>query len=643
MRRTPRILVAAALLAASAAAQDTAAFVDVTVVPMTGPDVLPGCTVVVRDGLIRAVGPAATTEVPPGALRIDGKGRYLMPGLADMHVHVWYEEELLLYVANGVTAVRNMWGTEQHAQWWREIRAGERLGPAFYTTGPITDGSPPIWAGSKVVTNVRDARAHVKEQAMLGARAIKVYNRLRPEVYEAIVAEARRWDLKVEGHVPFGMDVERVLALRQDSIEHLDGYVGWFNDPDPERLRDLAARTARAGTWSCPTLVVWTKFVPQEEAARMAALPEMRFVPPRLRATWRPDRDFRLKDMKPAHWEAMTRTQETRRTVVRLLKEAGAPILLGTDAGNPFVVAGWAVREELAELMKAGLTPYEALRAGTADAGRYLGAPFGTVEPGRRADLLLLDANPLEDVAHVARRAGVMVRGRWLPSGEIERRLEELAAGYERPRRRLDGLPELAGGPARRFAVRWNDLVVAEGRFSVERGDEGTVLRIQRVDDPPWPARWTTEVRADAAGRVVRIGQTKASPGKTEEFLLVRDEGDAVTVGDVGPMVLDADEHVSLNVFPFWAIAHGWFASLAVGETARVWTRDVRFGEDPPLVASPLRIERRPDDGGLRVYAVEATDQGQPVRIEVVLDAEGLPVRATMELQLGTVRFERAE
>ena len=370
------------------------AFTDVNVVPMDAERVLPGRTVLVRGDRIVAVG--RDVEVPEGTPRVDGKGLYLMPGLADMHVHNWYEEEHVLFLANGVTTIRNLWGNGTHLRWRREIEAGERLGPALHTAGDILDGEEPIWEGSVVVTTGDKAREVVASHKARGYDALKVYNKLPRSAYIPLVEAAQEAGLRVEGHVPYEIGIEGVLVMGQDSIEHLDGYPL----KDEARLVELAAKTH---AWNCVTLVVYRKLVPFEEADKLRARPEMRYVPPRLLATWDPRKDFRLKNFTAETFDWLRRSDLLRLKATKILHEATGRILLGTDCGNPFVVAGWSAHEELKLLVAAGLTPYEALVCATRNPAAYVGSDSGVVAEGKRADLLLLEANPLEDVASAAK------------------------------------------------------------------------------------------------------------------------------------------------------------------------------------------------------------------------------------------------
>ncbi len=431
----------------------TLAIEHVSVVPMDREVVLADHTVLVRDGRIAALGPAGALEVPADAQRIDGRGRFLMPGLADMHVHVWDENDLYLFVANGVTTVRNMFGAPLHLDWRARIERGELVGPRIYTAGPIIDGAPAVWPGSTELVDPDEAAAVVAAQKAAGYDFLKPYARLTRACYEALVVAGEEQGLPLMGHVPEALTLQDVLEARQQTIEHMGGWaeaaqragspyrsidftteaLAW-QEVDPERVAAVAAAVRAAGAWNCPTLVVLQKWQQGDEARALLERPEMRFVSPFLRASWEPDSSANYLARLPARTTAAARDSvPAMQRAVRALRDAGGGILLGTDMGNPYVVAGFALHEELANLVAAGLTPFEALRAGTADAARCMGAgeDWGSLAPGRRADLLLLEANPLEDVHNAARRVGVVLHGRWFPAEELAAELERRAQAFE--------------------------------------------------------------------------------------------------------------------------------------------------------------------------------------------------------------------
>jgi hypothetical protein len=414
-------------------------------------EILPNQTVLVEGDRIILVGPAEEVEVPPESIRIDSSGLYLLPGLADMHAHIGEDYGLTLFLANGVTTIRNMEGFFFTPRWREEVESGARFGPTIITAGPILDDS---------TMTREEAIEEVRREVDAGFDFIKVYNHLSAEAYEGVVEAAGELGVPLAGHVPFRVGLHRALEV-QRSIEHLRGYIWEFvpesapvqpdhstyarwmawEYADTTRFRALAQLTATAGVWNCPNLLDQTFFGSPEaqHLARLAA-PETRFLPAFVVAARR-DRardpyfgSFTEEDFQRLHLSAVPVKQK----FVRALRDAGAGLLLGSDS---WVVTGFGTHEELAELVKAGLTPYEALRAGTFDAARYLEqeSEFGAVREGMRADLVLVDGNPLEDVANLENRLGVMARGRWYPQEDLQLRLEALAIAQEARGLALEG------------------------------------------------------------------------------------------------------------------------------------------------------------------------------------------------------------
>ncbi|MCE9595198.1 MAG: amidohydrolase family protein [Planctomycetes bacterium] len=445
----------ALILGAQSATLPMLAIEHVSVVTMERDAVIADQTVVVRDGKIEVLGPASEVKLPEGAQRIDGHDRFLMPGLADMHVHVWDENDLYLFVANGVTTVRNMFGDPLQLGWRARIDAGELVGPRLYTAGPIVDGKSPVWPGSIELTDPTKADAVVAEQKAAGYDLIKPYSRLDRACYDALAVAAAKHGLRMMGHVPDKVGLEAALAAKQTTIEHLTGFQQLARDASPklerldfavelglwqtmsdERIAAVARATHDAGTWNCPTLVTMHKWSVGDEAAELLARSEMRYVSPFMKSAWEPTSPMNyLVGMSPELLDAAHAALPFQQKVVKALHDAGAGILLGTDMANPFVVAGFSTHEEVELLVGAGLTPYEALRAGTADAARCMNASdeWGTIAVGKRADLVLLSANPLVDVRNASKRVGVILRGRWMPEEELHTELERRAASFVVP------------------------------------------------------------------------------------------------------------------------------------------------------------------------------------------------------------------
>ena len=435
------------------AQQQATAFVNVSVVPFDRERVLAGQTVIVRDGRIAEIGPAEKTKVPAGALQIDGRGKYLMPGLADMHVHLFpgtgqqddlASQQFQMFLANGVTTIRNMIGKPEHVALRDRVAKGELLGPSIYTAGP------PLLGNNVQTPEV--AERVVTEQKKAGYDLLKVHEGLSPETYAAIVATAKRVGIPLAGHVTATVGLKRALDAQQSSIEHLDGYLQALvpeDSPvkptpsqvvlgpvlehiDESKLSALAAATRKASVYNDPTLTLFKLVVSDAQPEDYLKWPEMQYIPAKMREGFAKQKQSTLGNPAPA--AERQRYITLRNKVLVALHAAGAKLLIGPDSPQFFLVPGFATHRELESFVEAGLSPYQALEAATRNPAEYFAETmktprdFGTVEAGLRADLLLLDANPLQSVGNLSKRAGVMVRGRWLPESELRKMLENVAA-----------------------------------------------------------------------------------------------------------------------------------------------------------------------------------------------------------------------
>lgn len=428
------------------AANPLVAFVNVTVVPMDSERVLEDQTVIVRHGTIESLGSSDQVEVPAEALIVDGRGKYLLPGLVDTHVHIQYENDLLLLVANGVTSVRNMWGNTgkmlrfgfpDQLALRKQIEQGALFGPTIYTAGPVMEGSPAFHPLAEVFDTPELARESVAWQKAQGYDFIKVYDHLSPEVYQAIVEAAGENDIPVVGHVPFAVGLDGVLMSDQQTIEHLLGYIDAdavaFTIPE-DRLNEYGMKTREAGVWNCVTLSEYPKSKETPEGfERLQNQPGIIYLSPATRML----SPFLYLMASKSHTyvgdDYPERIAALNRRMVAALHEAGAGILLGTDAAQAYHIPGFSINEELALLVEAGLRPYEALEAGTRNAAVAMGKSdeFGAVEIGKRADLILLDENPLDDVGNIQKRNGVMAQGRWLTHVQLQSMLVGLIESYQ--------------------------------------------------------------------------------------------------------------------------------------------------------------------------------------------------------------------
>jgi imidazolonepropionase-like amidohydrolase len=432
--------------------KQTVAFVNVNVIPMDEERVIAGQTVLVKDGLIAAVGSADSVKVPSSAFKIDGRGKYLLPGLTDMHVHLEAFNEasntamLKLFIANGVTTVLNLYGTPAFLKLRERVGRGETLGPVIYTSGPFISNAP------VTTPTPEEAERIVVEQKRAGYDLIKIHGDFSREAYHKLFEVARRENMRVIGHLPRNLGIEAAFEEKQDAIAHAEEYlyayfffkpptsaadgtreaqIKWIAD-QASRIPSVAEATAKAGIWVSPTLTVYSGIARQVDDIDAALKrPEMRYLPPFLASQFAPANNTYVKRFKKDTAKGFFARAELLSKLVKGLRDAGVRLLAGTDTPVPAVVPGFSLHDELRELVTAGLTPYEALRTATANPPEFLRTDkFGTVAVGKAADLILVDDNPLKDVSNASRRTGVMTRGRWYGEDELRKMLDEMAASY---------------------------------------------------------------------------------------------------------------------------------------------------------------------------------------------------------------------
>jgi imidazolonepropionase-like amidohydrolase len=419
------LILAMITISSTRAADPVVAFVNVNVVPMDRDRVVAGQTVVVRDGRIAAVGPAASTTVPAGAVRVDGQGKYLMPGLAEMHGHVpppnqpvqYIEDVLFLYFANGVTTVRGMQGAPGQLELRDRVNKGELVGPTLYLAGPSFNGN--------AVKTPEQAVQMVREQKSQGWDLLKVQGGLSVATYDAMARTAKEVGIPFAGHVPADVGLLHAIEMGQQTYDHIDGfieYLGGAKGPvDEVKLREIVRRVREQGAWIVPTMAVWETLQGTLDDKTLTAYPELKYMPVQQVQQWTLALQKRLSN--PQFNQAAAKLViDNRMRILRALHEGGVRILLGTDAPQQFSVPGFSIHREMTRMIAAGMTPYDVVKSGTQSVGAYFKDrdDFGTIEVGKRADLVLVDANPLQNVANIARRSGVMARGRWLTEKDIQ-------------------------------------------------------------------------------------------------------------------------------------------------------------------------------------------------------------------------------
>ena len=448
----------------------TVAFIHAAVVPMDRERILEDQTVVLVNGRVAAIGPSARVKVPPKAFRIDARGRYLLPALSDMHVHIegesWnallsakaraasksvpFEDFLFPYVANGVTTVQVLSGTRELLPVRAQIAGGELLAPrlilARMIDGPDKAWPPPL---STWVSTADEARRATRQAKADGYDKMKVYSFLTKETYDAVIATAKEQHMDVIGHIPYALSVEYVVDAGQKMIAHTEEVAKHAHgDYSAGKIAYFAGRIADGGVWMTPTLVTTRRILDEfSDPNGLFASPEAAYVRhPMQTEIWSFISNM-YKDIPPEHrTKLLDDFEKFQRPFTKVFHDKGGQLMTGTDSLLPRLVPGFALHQELKEFVDVGLTPYEALRASTTVPYEYLGEArdAGTIEVGKRPDLLLVDANPLEDVAAASKITGVLMRGRWISRQEIDRRMRSIAK--TQPTARVAGAGLVAGG-----------------------------------------------------------------------------------------------------------------------------------------------------------------------------------------------------
>ena len=447
------------------------AIVHVTVVdPGSGAEE-PDRAIVIDGDRISMVVAADAVPDSPAVRSIDAHGKYVIPGLWDMHVHFIDPASGKLFVANGVTGVRVMWGNPQfapgvgrvHDEMRRGFDAKSQVGPRMVIASNLFDGPHPVWPHSLSLSTPEEGRSAVDEAKASGDDFIKVYSGLPRSVFLAIADESKKQGLAFAGHVPDAVTVREASDAGQKTIEHLTGMlfacssreadlrkrsaeidamphlraeraelhralrIEALTTFDVDHAAALFARLVQNGTWQTPTLTVLQAMATLDDPSH-ASDARLAYVSPYLRASWDPTKDFRMKRKTPADYAQMQAAFEVQKKIVGAMSKAGVPILAGTDEGNPFCYAGFSLHDELGLLVSAGLSPLEALRAATSGPAKLLGleSSMGSIAGGKVADLVVLDADPLVDIANTKKIRAVVSRGTFYDRAALDRLLEDV-------------------------------------------------------------------------------------------------------------------------------------------------------------------------------------------------------------------------
>ena len=405
-------------------------FSNVNVITMQSPDILPAMDVFIKNGKIEKINPHQASEVP-GYIKIDATGKYLMPGLSDMHVHFnsgnYNRNALFLFIMNGITTARIMWGSNTHIELRDSIKAGKLLGPQLYVASAGFNGNTPLWPGTILTPTDDDLKQEVKKYADAGYDYIKVYGSLQEHQYDVLFDECKKNNIKPLGHLPNSLTLQKAISSRQYSIEHLGGFVNHFNstynfNPDGNEFKRMIKESKQAGIWFCPTMTVVdrsTLKVPEYKSD-----PNYNYLPP----DWKSWYEEKIAQPITADPSAI---HQMRMVVLKKLFEQKANIIGGTDMGIRYIYPGSSLHDELVYFVEAGMTPYEALITVTKNAAAFFKInDIGTIAEGSRADLLLLEANPLDNIMNTRKIDGTMVNGTWFNKSTIEKVKENLVLAY---------------------------------------------------------------------------------------------------------------------------------------------------------------------------------------------------------------------
>lgn len=425
-----------------ALAQQTV-FTNVDVIPMDENRILEDQTVIIQGDRIQKIGPASIVKIPAGAKVIEGNGKYLMPGLGEMHGHVppsepgpdapaYFNDEyikstLFLYLSAGITTVRGMLGYPGQLELKDKVNAGMLIGPNLYLAGPSFNGNS--------VSSPDQAREMVKAQVVEGWDLLKVHPGLSLEEYDAMAETAHALNIDFGGHVPAEVGIVHALQSKQRTIDHIDGYVSYLNSYEGAereiRLQQIVQMTKEEGVWIVPTQALWETIIGAADYEKMKQYDELKYIPKAVLANYL---NF-VNDLDSNPYYDPTNVDEhaeLRRKLLEEMNDAGVKILMGTDAPQLFSVPGFSIHRELPHMEAAGMTPYEIIDSGTRMVGAYFSDKdaFGVIAEGNRADLILLKENPLVDVSRIQDHSGVMVQGLWYSREMIDLKLKEIEDYY---------------------------------------------------------------------------------------------------------------------------------------------------------------------------------------------------------------------
>jgi len=412
-------------------------FTNVNVIPMDDNGIMNNHTVVIKNDKITNIFPAEDFSPGESDRVIEANGKFLMPGLAEMHGHVppptqssdfpesYLEDVLFLYVSGGITTVRGMLGHPGQLELKEKVKNGDLIGPNLYLAGPSFNGNS--------IHSPDQAEKMVRQQEKEGWDLLKIHPGLTLEEFEAVARTANEVGISFAGHVPEDVGLLNALQLGQETIDHLDGYTSFMdatNKPvSDKKLEEAVELTLKYGIWVVPTQALWETLIGAADYKMLKNYDELKYMPPQVLENWHNYVNRQVKNNPYFSSEDGKIHAENRQKLLGALNDAGADILLGTDAPQVFSVPGFSIHREMPVMQEAGMSPYDILVTGTRNVGIYFSEKdddFGTIETGSRADLILLPGNPLNDLSVLKNHDGVMVRGQWFSKDFIDKKLSEI-------------------------------------------------------------------------------------------------------------------------------------------------------------------------------------------------------------------------
>ena len=654
---------------------------NVTVIDVEAAKRRPNSTVLIEGASIKKIGAAADVAVPEGYERVDGNGKFLIPGLFDAHVH--YVDPATygpLCIAHGVTFVRDMGGyTDQIIELRDELNSGKKLGPEVICTGAIIDGKPPVWPFSEVCDTPEEGREAVKELVAAGVNQIKVYSRLKLDVYQAIAEESKKQNIKFVGHIPEAVTLDEAMKAGQYTNEHLMGFgrqiarmastpapdvenakdthfgiKAWSLLPKVERktLDEFTKRVAASRMVQCPTLIVHEGISKVSRAGEKEDV-RMKYVSPHMKSFWE---SAKYRDFS----EHLTGLEQMGQMVGELHK-AGAKLIVGTDLANPNVFAGFAVHEEMELFAKAGISPGEVLKAATINSARVCGVDqrHGTVAEGKTASLVLLRADPLEKVGNAREIDSVFLRGQYFDRAALDGlmvKAEQEASGSTPTPAKMDVKVGVPGEVVAKgvYKVSFNKMDSGTEEFAIGKDADGYHLMNRSLPKGGWEKPSVLKMRYDAKFQPVSAEWQQFGDVTTIAKYTVKDRKVHVeATGDGKPAGEQDFDLPEGAIFGGPAVAGEFFvnnaSTLKVGESREYPAAS--FGFQGWRVGALNAVTKRTEDEKLtakdgstvtaRHYVSTMDIPGLgPTTSETWCNDRGVALKSTFKMPFGTVAWE---